>query len=110
LPREIRCVVFEPHEVRTAVADYQAKLGGLKKFPLDEADLLSALLVFCARSRIPLPRRASKTLVVHEETLVLSLSTDFAPGKPKVSGNRISYDDPKVRTITAWMLDSNGVK
>lgn len=66
---------------------------------VDQTELLSALLAWCDRARVPLPRRATKGLELLGGTVALTVTMNAVPTETIVSGNRISYADPQLRTM-----------
>lgn len=103
MAKEIRFILFDIEEVRAAVTEFLAKrtnvrigndvakveLGQGEEGPFGKVhflpalrlearairtvDLLEAVLTYCARRRIPLPLRGTKTLEITEDNLVLSI-------------------------------------
>jgi hypothetical protein len=106
VPREIRHVLFQPEEVRTAIMAFlgqanwtkrvlkvgsidlgQDAMGafasvaiqtptGPKSVIVPASDLLVAILLFCKQVRIPLPMISTKSLRMDDGTLVLDIFKD----------------------------------
>jgi hypothetical protein len=121
--KEVRCVLFEPEELRAAVRTYLAREGmaasasevarvevigsdagvaaAVHFFPssrvaplkLTQAQVLSCLLNFCKETNVPLARRAIKTLERQGDLLGLMMTKDFESPDPVVDGNMVSYTD-----------------
>ncbi len=137
MTKEVRCILFDQNEVRVGVIQYLKRRGrkingslvgriefvngksgiegylhyqaaaGLHPVALDVSDMLTAMLMLCGTLRVPLPRRASKALMLHRHTLVLSITDDkFVQNVPAVANNEISYVDGAAQTIVRKVLNT----
>lgn len=66
---------------------------------VDQTELLAALLAWCRRARIPLPRRATKGLELLGGSVALTVTMNAVAPEPQVTGNRVTYTDPELRGI-----------
>lgn len=66
---------------------------------VDQTELLCALLAWCRRAHIPLPRRATKGLELLGGSVALTVTLNAVAPDPKVTGNRVRYTDPDLHGI-----------
>jgi hypothetical protein len=135
--KEVRCILFDEAEIRVAILEYLGRTGRLNNAALvarielvdevsgiagyvhfqsaaalrpvnvDVADLLTAMLMFCGANRVPLPRRALKALMLHRNTLILSITDHkFVQSRPTVANNELTYVDSAAKTIIKKVLSS----
>jgi hypothetical protein len=103
MPEETRRVLFSPDEIRVVVDEFIIKRfgvetggeigqialrkidagvtagftrggGATKHMQLDAPELLAAVMLFCQKRRIPLPRKATKFLQVSDDKLALTIT------------------------------------
>ena len=121
--KEVRCILFDPEELRAAVCNYLTREGKARSaaevarveltgsdagvavtvrffssfrmapMKLEKAELVSCLLGFCKQTNVPLARRAIKTLERQDNLLGLMMTKDFESPNPIVGGNTVSYAD-----------------
>ncbi len=121
---EIRYIVFTKEETQNAIIGFVLKQGlassneiiGLKvsggsegevaasvrlRHPITERnitiegdDLVSCLILFCNKNRIPIPKNAQKRIESSSEGITLVLTTDIGAGDklPNILGHRVAYD------------------
>jgi hypothetical protein len=121
---EIRYIMFTKEETQNAIIGYVLKQGlalsneiiGLKvnggiegevaasvrlRHPITERgikiegdDLISCLILFCNKNRIPIPRNAQKRIESSSDGITLVMTTDLGIGDklPNVLGNRVAYN------------------
>jgi hypothetical protein len=134
---EIRYIMFTKEETQNAILGYILKQGlalsneiiGLKvnagtegevaasvrlRHPITERsikiegdDLISCLILFCNKNRIPIPRSAQKRIELSSDSVTLVMTTDLGTGDklPNVLGNRVAYN-----AITNALQEANSAK
>lgn len=95
---------FASVRLRRAGAEIEAALrADSRDMPprvaLQGSELTAALIHFCGRRRIPLPRRSAKRLVLQDGRLVLMITRNAEPDEPRVADGAVSYDGPLVRAL-----------
>lgn len=69
--------------------------GGLpRERRVDETALLSALITWCRKEGIPLPRRGMKSLELLGGSPALTVTVNAATTETQVGGNRVRHADP----------------
>jgi hypothetical protein len=111
VPKEVRCIVFDERDTRLAASMFLSSRGdrvtaaeiegieltqdadgpaGQIRFAADlaretvtlaGAQLLSAVLLFCSRRRIPLPHTGAKSLELADADLVLVITTTLSAAR-----------------------------
>ena len=118
---EVRYIVFTPDEARSAIVAFVLKQGiaatandvaevefagehedpsatvllrpplSAKPHKLNAQYIVAALLLYCGDRRIPIPKRARKTIELSLHGLTLVLTTDSVEGSPIVADNNVTY-------------------
>ena len=121
MAKEVRCIMFSPEEVRTAVAGFMKRqmpklnpyaleridlsnASGvvsakvvfsqeleLDPSTLDGSDMLAAVLLHCRSANIPLSRPSSKKLELVNDSLILTSSMNLKPAPPTVEGGAVVH-------------------
>lgn len=58
---------------------------------MDAAELMSAVLLFCRKTRIPLSTRSHKRLSLVLDCLALTTSINLRPATPRIDGGAVVY-------------------
>ncbi len=104
MPKEVRVIQFEQHEVLLAAQTFMSERSGSRDTAaivhvtftqgsdgvmgelhslrpgepnnriMSAEDMLVAMLLFCSRKRIPLPIRSAKRLELHGSSLILKIT------------------------------------
>ncbi len=104
MPKEVRVIQFEQHEVLSAAQTFMTERSGLRDSSaivhvsftqgndgvmgelhsirsgeenhriMSAEDMLVAMLLYCSRKRIPLPIRSAKRLELHGTSLLLKIT------------------------------------
>jgi len=120
---EVRYIIFNADEVRSAVISFvqkqgQAALAGdvmavevvgpleaptalvrLQASPaaepikLSDQYLVAALLLYCIERRIPIPKQAAKKVELTVNGLTLTLTSDRTQGAPSVASHQVTYGE-----------------
>jgi hypothetical protein len=120
---EVRYIIFNAEEVRSAVVSFVQKQGqiasagdvmavevvGPNEAPtalvrlqasptpdpvrLTDQYLVAALLLYCIDRRIPIPKQAAKRVELSVNGLTMTLTTDRSQGVPSVSNHQVSYGE-----------------
>ena len=118
---EIRYIVFSPDEARNAIVAFVMKQGlattvndvasiefggeqaepfatvqlrqppATRPIKLGMQHLSAALLLYCGDRRIPLPKRAHKSIELSIHGLTMVMTTEPEHGGPRVADDRVSY-------------------
>lgn len=129
MSQEIRYIVFDEVDIAAALIGWVRRQGGRvdagpcaavmlrragaeteaalradgtdapPRVALRGSELTAALIHFCGRRGIPLPRRAAKRLVLHDGRLVLMMTRNAEPAEPQVADGAVCYDGPLVRSL-----------
>jgi hypothetical protein len=93
-----------PEAVRF-VAEAQAvtaRFGGAEERQLDSAALGLVLVAYCLRARIPLPRRATKSVRVLPDAVVLTTRLEHELPPEPVAADRTAAPKPDARRQMVW--------
>jgi hypothetical protein len=83
------------------ISGLQTEIGLNQVRRLDETEVLSALLTWCRRSHIPLPRRGTKGVELVGGSIALALTLNAMRTKTMVTENRVRYADPQLEEVPA---------
>ena len=120
---EVRYIIFNSDEVRSAVISFVQKQGqvaaagdvvtvevvGPMEAPtalvrlqasptaepirLSDQYLVAALLLYCIDRRIPIPKQAAKKVELTVNGLTLTLTSDRTQGAPSVASHQVTYGE-----------------
>lgn len=129
MSQEVRYIVFDEADIAAALIGWSRRQGGVvdagpfapirlrrtgteieaalraedrdapTRVALRGSELTAALIQFCGRRRIPLPRRSAKRLVLQNGRLVLMTTLNVEPAEPRVADGAVCYDEPLVRAL-----------
>jgi hypothetical protein len=77
---------------------YEDHSGALHAVDIGSGELLSALLTFCARMRIVLPRLGHKSLELMSDRLVMSSTLNTPATRSEADRGGVRYSEPEVRS------------
>lgn len=117
--QEVRSILFTAEECRTAITELlvmkaefgrassvtRVELQGPKisalvtvqvdkrvsQHTMDAAELMSAVLLFCRKARIPLSTRSHKRLSLILDCLALTTSINLRPATPKIDDGAVNH-------------------